>query len=129
MLWMYSHIQETQKSGSKWEAFILSDGSNTILSNIKRTQLSFFEHPTNLNMFNRAFTRFTNSLIELTRIWFFQTLNRLESVQLLVIKLEHPIFGFEQMDVKHSSTHHYQSSLDFYAKCQEPRSDCIIMQS
>ena len=67
-----------------------SDGSNTILSNIDRTRTSFFEHRTNSNVFiywwsnsntlflasnertsniepNRAFTKFTKLLIELTR--------------------------------------------------------------
>ena len=43
-----------------------------------------------------AFTRFTKLLIELTRTSFFWTSNKLKCVLLLVIKLEHPIFGFEQ---------------------------------
>ena len=94
------------------------DGSNTISSNIEQAQTSFFEHQTNLNVFiygwsnsntqflasngrtsnfepNRAFTRFTKLLIELTRTSFFRTSNELERVHLLIIELEHPIFGFE----------------------------------
>ena len=35
---------------------------------------------------------------------FFRTSNRLKPVHLFVIKLEHSIPGFEQMDIKHSST-------------------------
>ena len=45
---------------------------------------------------NRAFTRFTNLLFELTRTSLFRTSNELERVHLLVIELEHPIFGFER---------------------------------
>ena len=89
-----------------------SDGSNTILSNIKRTPTSFYEHrmiklehPTfgfqrkNIEP-NRAFTRFTELLIELTRTTFFQISNELERVHLLVIKLKHPIFGFERSKIE-----------------------------
>ena len=42
---------------------------------------------------NRAFTRFSKLLIEQNRTSVFQTLNELEHVHLLVIELEHPIFG------------------------------------
>ena len=54
--------------------------------------------------YNRAFTRFTKSLNEVdsNQTSFFQTSNKLKHVHLLVIELEHPIFGFE-----HCSTHHY----------------------
>ena len=99
-----------------------SDGSNTILSNIERTLTSFFEHRTNSNVFiywwsnsktlflasndptlnfkpNRAFTTFTKLLIELTRTSFFRTLNELEHVHLMGIKLEHPIFSFELLNI------------------------------
>ena len=48
---------------------------------------------------NRAFTRFTKLLIELTWTSFFRTLNKFEFVHLLVIKLEYPIFGFEQSNI------------------------------
>ena len=95
-----------------------SDGSNTILSNIEQTRTSCFKHRTNLNVFiywwsnsntlflasndwtsnfepNRAFTRFTKLHIELTRTSFFRTSKELEHVHLLVIELEHPIFGME----------------------------------
>ena len=51
---------------------------------------------------NRAFERFTKLVIEQTRTSFFPTSNGLEHVHLLVIQLEHPIYGFE-----HVSTHHY----------------------
>ena len=100
-----------------------SDGSNTILSNIDRTRTSFFEHRTNSNVFiywwsnsntlflasndrtsnfepNRAFTRFTKLLFELTRTSLFRTSNELEHVHLLVIELEHPIFGFERSNIE-----------------------------
>ena len=53
-----------------------SDGSNTILSNIERIR-------------NR-----TNSNI------IFWTSNELEHVHLLVIELEHPIFGFERSNIE-----------------------------
>ena len=101
----------------------ISDGSNTILSNIERTRKSFFEHRTHSNMFiywwsnlntlffasnnrtsnfapNRAFTRFTKVLFELTRTSLFRTSNELERVHLLVIELEHPIFGFERSNIE-----------------------------
>ena len=52
----------------------------------------------------RAFTRFTKLLIELTRTSFLQTSNELEHVHLLVIKLEHPIFGFERLNIIRSIT-------------------------
>ena len=48
-----------------------SDGSNTILSNIDRTRTSLFEHRTNSNMF-----------------------------LLLMMELEHPIFGFERSNIE-----------------------------
>ena len=44
---------------------------------------------------NRAFTKFTRLLIELTRTSFFRTANKFEHVHLLVIELKHPIFAFE----------------------------------
>ena len=56
---------------------------------------------------NRAFTRFTKLLIELTWISFFRTSNKLESLHLLVIEFEHHIFGFQRSNIKHSLTHHY----------------------
>ena len=93
----------------------ISNGSITILSNIERTRTSFFEHWKNSNMFiywwsnsnertsniepNRAFTTFTKLLIELTRTSFFRTLNELEHVHLMGIKLEHPIFSFELLNI------------------------------
>ena len=101
----------------------ISDGSNTILSNIERTRTSFFEHRKNTNVFiywwsnsntlflasndrtsnfepNRAFTRFTKSLFELTPTSLFRTSNELERVHLLVIKLKHSIFGFERSNIE-----------------------------
>ena len=101
----------------------ISDGSNTILSNIERTRTSFFEHRKNTNVFiywwsnsntlflasndrtsnfepNRAFTRFTKSLIELTQTPFFQTSNELERVHLLVTELKHPICGFKRSNIE-----------------------------
>ena len=44
---------------------------------------------------NKAFTKFTKLLIELTRTSFFQISNELERVHLLEIELKHPIFAFE----------------------------------
>ena len=44
---------------------------------------------------NRAFTIFTNLLIELTQTSLFCTSNTLERVHPLVIELEHPIFDFK----------------------------------
>ena len=49
----------------------------------------FIEHQTNLNIN-------------------FRTLNELKQIHLLVIELEHPIFGFEQSNFEHCSTHHYK---------------------
>ena len=49
-----------------------SDESNTILTNIERTQTSFFE-----------------------------TSNELECVHLLMMELEHLKFGFERTDIEH----------------------------
>ena len=73
-----------------------SDGWNTIISNIKWTQTSFFEHRTNSNMFiehpnfasnertsnteiNRALTIFAKLLIELTQTSVFWTVNKLKT--------------------------------------------------
>ena len=68
-----------KKSETSYEILVenevlVSDGSNTIFSNIDRTRTS----------------------------------NELERVHLLVIELEHPIFGFERSNIEHCSTHHYQ---------------------
>ena len=52
---------------------------------------------------NRAFTLFTKLLMEQTRKSFFQTLNGLERIHLLVIELEHPIFVFKQIEVKYQT--------------------------
>ena len=49
---------------------------------------------------NGAFTRFTKLLIELTWTSFFWISNTLEHVHLLVIKLEHSIFGFERSNIE-----------------------------
>ena len=49
---------------------------------------------------NRALTIFTKLLIELTRTSFFRTSNELERVHLMVIELEHPIFGFERSNIE-----------------------------
>ena len=92
-------------------------------SNIERSRTSFFEHRTNSNVFiywwsnsntlflasndwtsnfkpNRAFTRFTKLLFEVTRTSLFRTSNELERVHLLVIELEHLIFGFERSNIE-----------------------------
>ena len=50
---------------------------------------------------NRAFTRFTKLLIELTRTSFFQIQKELEHVHLLIIELEHPISGFKRSNIDH----------------------------
>ena len=106
---IYSDIDTIWKKDPR-PYFKGSDGSNTILSNIDRTRTSFFEHRTNSNVFiywwsnsntlflasneqtsnikpNRAFTKFTKLLIELTQTSFFRTSNELEHVHLLVIEL------------------------------------------
>ena len=49
---------------------------------------------------NRAFTRFTKLLFELTRTSLFRTWNELERVHLLAIELEHPIFGLERLNIE-----------------------------
>ena len=102
---------------------IISDGSNTILSNIDWTRKLFFEHRKNSNVFicwwsnsntlflalndrtsnfepNRAFTKFSKLLIEQNQTSVFQTLKELRLVHLLVIELEHPIFGFERSNIE-----------------------------
>ena len=111
------------KEWMMWHCSFTSDGSNTILSNIDQTRTSNklervhllvieLEHPifgferTNIEP-NRAFTKFTKLLIELTRTSFFRTLNELERVHLLEIELEHPILAFERSNFEHSSTQHY----------------------
>ena len=47
-------------------------------------------------------------LLVIGRTPFYQTLNELERVHQLVIKLEPPIFGFKQTDIKHSLTHNFR---------------------
>ena len=105
------------------KAILLNDGLNTILSNIERSRKSIFKHGTSLNVFiywwsnlNTLFLAWnegTSNLIGLSldllnhssnwlKYDFFLTSNELKRVHLLVIKLEHPIFGFE-----HSSTIRY----------------------
>ena len=99
------------------------DGSNTILSNTKQSQTSFFEHRTNSNVFiywwsnsnilvlaskeqtlnielNKAFTRYIKLLIELTQRSFLRTSNEPKHVHLIVIKLEHAIFGFKRSNIE-----------------------------
>ena len=49
---------------------------------------------------NKAFTRSTKLLIELTRTSFFRTLNEFKCVHLLAIKLKHPIFGLERSNIE-----------------------------
>ena len=49
---------------------------------------------------NRAFTRFTKLLFDLTRTSLFQTWNKLECVHLLVIEPKHPIFGLEWSNIE-----------------------------
>ena len=91
-----------------------SDGSNTILSNVERSRTSFFEHRMNSNTLflasnnqtsnfelDKAFTRFTKLLFELTRTSLFRKPKELERFHLLVIELEHPIFGFEHCLTNH----------------------------
>ena len=85
--------------------------------------IHFIEHQTNSNEFiywwsnsntlflasneqtsniepNRAFTRCTKFFIELSETSFFRTLNELECVYLIVIKLEHPIFGYKWSNIR-----------------------------
>ena len=96
-----------------------TDESNTILSNIEWTWASFFKHWRNLNVFvygwsnsNTQFlaslTRFSKILIEPTWTLLFQTSNRLERFNLLVIE---PIFGFEWSNIKFGT--YLEPSLEF----------------
>ena len=105
-----------------WNKGFSSDMSNNILLNIERTGTSFFEHRTNSNELervhlflasneqtlnikpNRAFTRFTELIFELTQTSFFWTSNKLKRVHLLVI--EHRTFAFKRLNCQHSSAHH-----------------------
>ena len=90
------------------ESVNFSDGSNTILSNIDRTRTCpFVDDRTRTPYFwlrtiepNTVFTTFTKLLIELTRTSFFRTSNELERVHLMVIDLDHPIFGFERSNIE-----------------------------
>ena len=69
-----------------------SSNSNTIfLASNDRT--SNFEP-------KRASTRFTKLLFELSRTSLFRTSNELERVHLLVIELEHHIFGYERSNIE-----------------------------
>ena len=68
----------------------------------------------------RAFTRFIKLLIELTRTSFLQTSNELEHVHLLVIKLEHPIFGFERLNIIRSITNYNGFLLILVGKLYHP---------
>ena len=114
----------------KLAPLLSSDGSNTILSNIERTRTSFFKHRTNSTVFiywysnsntrflasndrtsnfepNRAFTRFTKSLIQLTRTSLFRTnLNMFiywySNSNTLFLASNNRTSNFE-----HCSTHHY----------------------
>ena len=47
----------------------------------------------------KALTKFMKSFIEQTQTSLFRTLNGLERVHVLLIELEHPIFGFEQSNI------------------------------
>ena len=80
-----------------------------MLSNIERVHLLVIEleHPifgferSNINFEpNRAFSRLPKLLFELTRTSLFRTSNELERVHLLIIELEHPIFGFERSNIE-----------------------------
>ena len=115
------NVQTPKRSQTQKFLLFCSDELNTILSNIERTRTSFFEHRTNSNVFIywrlnsntsilasneqisnlKGLTWFTKSSIEQTGPLVFRTSNGLKRVHLLVIELEHPLFGFE-----HSSTHH-----------------------
>ena len=57
------------------------------------------EQTSNIEL-NRAFARFTKLLNELTQTLFFRTSNELERVHLMVIELEHPIFGFKRSNIE-----------------------------
>ena len=48
----------------------------------------------------KARTRITKLFIEWSQTTYFGTSNGLERVHLLVIKLEHPIVGFEQLNIQ-----------------------------
>ena len=69
----------------EWQ-LITSGESNTILSNIERT----IEHEHSTSSFKKQ-----------TQTQCFQTLIGLESIYLLVIELEPPIFTFKQTEIKH----------------------------
>ena len=63
---------------------------------------------------NGAFTTSIKLIIKQTWTSYFWTSNRLKSVHLLVIKLKHPIFVFEQSNFEHSLTHHYYKNLPLF---------------
>ena len=92
-------FHDNNKSGKTFLILLMkiSDGSNTILLNINRTRTSFFE--SNIEP-NRAFTKFTKLIIELTRTSFFRTSNEFKRVHLLEIELGHPIFAFERSNIE-----------------------------
>ena len=94
------------------------------------TRTSFFEHLTNSNVFIYWWSNLNNWILA-SNEWtsniepllyllkyssnrfehhLFWTSNSFEHVHLLVIYLEHPIFSFEQLNFKHSSTHHYEGT-------------------
>ena len=55
----------------------------------------------------------TDLFIDQTRISYFGTLNGLEHNHLLVIELEHLIFGFDRTDIEHQTYLIRPISLDF----------------
>ena len=68
---------------------------------IELEHLNFGFERTNIeHRTQKAFTNFTKLFIEQTRTSFFRTLNGLERVHLLLIKREHPIFGFEPSNIE-----------------------------
>ena len=74
--------------------------SHPLVIELEHPILAWNERTSNIEP-NRAFARFTKLFIELTRTSFFRTLNELKRVHLLVIELEHPIFGFERSNFEH----------------------------
>ena len=97
------------------------DGSDTILSNVDRTQTSFFEHWTNSKVFiywwSNSNTRILasnkrtsnpKSLLNYSsnrlKHHFFPALNGPKRVRLLLIELKQPIIGFERSNIELRTT-------------------------
>ena len=79
--------------------------TQTCLSIVNQTRIPYFWLSSNVLTLNvlASISRFDKLFIEQTCTSFFQTLNRLEHVQLLVMELEHTMFGFNHTKNKHQT--------------------------